>query len=426
MTSLSARSGLRNPLGINNKSALHRVSYALWGVFVFALGYALYAYQDLIHVKGHTAQVVTLNNAAQQLRQTVSASMLNQERELTQIEKEVQHFRYLLLRSKSHTIDDSWEDIQSTLVDADSFVEDVDNLLASIYSVSKVTRQLKSLTETHRSPELIRLFESISSYLLFEFHGLNGDRATSVKRFNHYIEAIERELSSSSSNVVSVELYTLYTGLIRLNRQLESLDSVINHKFVRAITQQQQYWTNRVILLLDNILFSAVVAFLALGAQVLIRYTLEQRAHQHQTSQINPSRKHIKDTKQEPKSADSISELELFDAHVLIEQLEGDVDAIDSVLTMFVAEHQNDAQKVRKQNEQNEVARNSALIHNLKGVAGNIGALALEDFCKDVELSLKEGHGISDASLEQFEKLLTMTIQSVLKEMEQLRRTLAT
>ncbi|PKF50998.1 Hpt domain-containing protein [Enterovibrio nigricans] len=378
------------------------------------------------HVKVHAAQVVTLNNAAQQLRQTVSASMLNQERELTQIEKEVQHFRYLLLRTKSHTIEDEWEDIQNTLVDADAFVEDVDNLLASIYSVSKVTRQLKSLTETHRSPELIRLFESISSYLLFEFHGLNGDRATSVQRFNQYIDAIEKQLSSSSSNVVSVELYTLYTGLIRLNRQLESLDSVINHKFVRAMTQQQQYWTNRVIVLLDNTLLSLVVAFIALGSQVAVRYKLEQRAYADNDLPRKLPRKFQHEEIKERHVDDSFSEEQLFDSNVLIEQLEGDFDAIDSVLTMFVAEHQNDAQKVRKQNEQNETARTSALIHNLKGVSGNIGAVSLERFCREMEMSLKEGLALSETTLDRFEMLLTMTIQNVLKEMEQLRRTLAT
>ncbi|WP_394212715.1 Hpt domain-containing protein [Enterovibrio calviensis] len=424
MTPLPLLSQLNQKLTLNarRRTLTHWLSLLLWGGFIVSFCYALFAYTDMKHTKDHTTHIVKLNNAAQQLRQTVSASMLNQDKERKNLEQEVQHFRYLLLRTKSHTIEDNWDDIQQTLLDADAFVEDVDNLLASIYAVSRVTEQLKHLLDSRSSPELTALYQSVSSYLLFELHGFNhGTETDRVERFNRYISEIESELTRLESNVEHVQLYTLYTSLERINRQLESVDAVINHKFVRSMTQQQTYWTTQVLALLDNTISALFVAFTLLIAQVILRYSVDST--QTDKLQTNSMKKEVSEANAvRPFQSTDPSE-PLFDGTILQEQLEDDMSAVESVLTMFVAEHQGDGHALEKHVEMGEIARARSLMHNLKGVSGNIGATALQAYCTSAEATLREGMPIDLASVKQFQKLLSLTIQAVLKDMEQSHKT---
>ncbi|WP_281545696.1 Hpt domain-containing protein [Grimontia sp. SpTr1] len=431
MTSLPERLlQTKSSLFSGNLFAGHKwLSILLWIGFGVSLAYALISYSDMNHTRDHAGHVVKLNNAAQQLRQTVSASMINQSDELVQLEKEVQHFRYLLLRTKSHTIEDSWEDIQNTLLEADAFVEDVDNLLASIYSISSVTKQLKQLHDGTRTPELKRLLQRISSYLLFELHGLNDSlERNRIARFNGYIRQLESEFSKMPEGMTRSELFTLYTGLERLNRQLESVDAVINHKFVRSITQLQSYWTTRTLLLLDNTMTAMFVGFGFLVGLILLSARKEESSVAN--GAVNPSKsKKVKADKKPSEGAGLFTFVEpdepLFEPAVLKEQLDEDEDAIEAVLTMFVAEHQNDGKTLRKHFEAKELARARTLIHNVKGVSGNIGAIALQAFCTHADSRLRKGEWIDENEVKHFEKLLSITIQSVLKEMENAHRTTA-
>lgn len=391
---------------------------ALWLGFIISASYSLFAYIEMNHAKTHASHIVQLNNASQQLRQTVSASMLNQNIQMVPLEKEIQHFRYLLLRTKSNTIEGDWDDIQQTLLDADVFVEDVDNLLASIYSISSVTKQLKSLIDETQNDQLKRQLQAISSYLLFELHGLNGNASQNrTERFNAYVQDLESQMSSMPVGLQKSQLFTLYTGLERLNHQLESVDAVTNHKFVRAITQLQKYWTTRIVQLLDQTMISVLFAGMFLLALVFVSPGIlrpsPEKAQATAPETSLPTRfteddKLVLSEPQEP----------LFEPAVLQEQLENDEEAIGSVLTMFVAEHQTDSQILRKHIESQEAARARTLVHNLKGVSGNIGALALQEYCTETDAKLRQGELITSAEVEHFTKLLSLTIQAVLREME--------
>ncbi|WP_251876024.1 Hpt domain-containing protein [Grimontia kaedaensis] len=411
----------------NVRTSQKWLTLLLWIGFGISVVYALISYSDMNHTREHAGHVVKLNNAAQQLRQTVSASMINQKNELVQLEKEVQHFRYLLLRTKSHTIEDSWDDIQSTLLEADAFVEDVDNLLASVYSISAVTKQLKELHDDVRQPELKRLVQGISSYLLFELHGLNDSpHRNRIARFNGYVGQLESEFSKMPEGMTRSELFALYTGLERLNRQLESVDAVINHKFVRSITQLQSYWTTRTLVLLDQTMTAMFIGFGFLVGLIFLSSRKDAESETHSKDE-NANRIKAESKAHEGAGVFKFKEPDepLFEASVLKEQLEDDEEAIESVLTMFVAEHQNDGQMLRKHFDSKEIARTRTLIHNIKGVSGNIGASALQAFCTQADLRLRKGEMIDENEVKQFEKLLSVSIQAVLKEIERSHRTTA-
>ncbi len=410
-----------NKLFLSTKRFRRRVSGLLllfWGGFVAAVIFALFSYSNMNHTRAHAGHIVTLNNAAQQLRQTVSASMINQRSELLQLEKEVQHFRYLLLRTKSYAIEDHWDDIQATLLEADAFVEDVDNLLASIYSISVVTEQLKQLNDSARDPALKGLLQGISSYLLFELQGLNDvESQNRIARFNNFVGELENAFSQMPAGMKHNTLFELYAGLERLSRQLDSVDAVTNHQFVRSITQQQSYWTTRTLLLLDQTMTSMFIAFGFLIGLLFFSFRHGKASSQTVTTTHEDS--------SDMKTRDStgggtfVEPLEpVFEPAVLKEQLEGDNDAMDAVLTMFVAEHQNDAKTLREHVNAGELARARTLIHNIKGVAGNIGAEALQQCCVQVENRLRNGEWIGENDIKQFEKLLCVTIQTVQKEIE--------
>lgn len=415
MFALSSRKKTRN----SQRLQLSRLSMLLWVLFLISFFYAIATYKEMYHVREHATYVMKLNNAAQQLRQAVSASMLNQQTELSNIEKEIQHFRYLLLQIKSHSIDDQWKDIQGTLLDADTFVEDVDNLLASIYAISNVTKELKQLSEEDATVEQQMLFQSISSYLLFELHGLNDSKATSrADRFNEYISKLEVMLAERSSNPASVELYALYTGLERLNQQLKNVDNIMNHRFVRAMTQQQTYWTTQVITLLDRTLMLSGIAFLFLATQILIRYKIERLS-------TNFSRKVPPMSSEETELIEDTEvhyDQSVFEIGNLIEQLEGDSEAVDAVLDMFVEEHLTDGQKLQTFAKNGDLEGMRGLIHCMKGVSGNIGAYALQHFCIQFEKTLQTGESPTKRMIEQFDQLLALTIKNVQSEMENLNK----
>ena len=90
-------------------------------------------------------------------------------------------------------------------------------------------------------------------------------------------------------------------------------------------------------------------------------------------------------------SEDVVSSLDVFDPDVLRERLEGDEEMIKMVLNMFKDESARIIEDIEKAVLSEDAAEAGKLGHSLKGSAGNVGAVSLQEVSAAVEESGKEG-----------------------------------
>lgn len=389
----------------------------VWVALFSASLYAFYVYFQMNNAQNHAHQIVTLHNSAQHLRKCISSALLKQEQHLVELSEEINYFRYLLLNIKSHSIHRQWNEIHQLLLDADVFIEDVDNLMSSIYSISRVTNHLQSLMENDISAEMKEFIQYVSTYLLFEFHGLNDNELATEIRFNQFIEHIESKFEQLTSESQRIEIFTLYTGLQKMHHQLGQLDDIINHHFIHTVNTAQVLRTSLVLSYVDQlieILFILVVL-------VVIQFGLYRGKDLNKlTGLIDKELKEIQQYQITPQIKSSIEmktdDLKIYNAEMLREQLD---DSADAVLTIFISDHQDDANHLKQSLAQADQITARTIVHSLKGVAGNIGAESLEYICRLIESEIRANRNIEPQLFNEFEKTLNMTIQQITKALEQ-------
>lgn len=419
----------------NLKKLLHWVSISFFGLLVLALFYAAYLYYDINNVKERVAKIVALNAAAQQLRQSVSDAILGQRgagsqnklkpnvlleaQQKTQLETDVQYFRDLSQKTKIYALENKWVNIRTTLLDADAFVEEVDNLLASVYSVTRLKAQLQAVLESELSSEFKDIAHSVSLFMLFEYHGLHEGGAASTARFNQYIQKVGYKLTQIPGASEDLKIYTLYTALERINCQLKCLNNVINHRFLYSIEKQQIYWSDRVLTLLFNANIVFLLLFLLCIVQMFIKHKIRLKMwipsaaiHIENSPPLYSVEK--EETSKQGETPDTFDLI--FQSDILIEQLDGQIQEIMIVLNLFVTEHQKDGILLKKYIQMNELEKAVALTHQLMGVSCSIGAFALSHACKKLNRCFREGKSIDEDAQMQFETLLRLTFERVQEE----------
>ena len=402
---------------------LHDFPMFIGGLVLILSCYVLYSYFELKGTRLNTDHVLTLNHSTQELRQSLSAAIYYEENELSQLEREVQHFRYLLLKTKSHAINQHSQQIQDVLLEADNFIEDVDHLLVSIYSVTQVARQLSDLLEAPISIELREIIHDISSFLLFEMQGRQLNQSAYQQRFNVFMQALEIRIASNKEQANNIEIFALYTALERFNHQAQAFDDVMNHRFISKMNRAQAQWTDRLLSQSEQMVNTLLFIFVLSGLQFLFKQ-IQNRVRSSRSIPIDDIDIKAPMLTNEPNELETLlQDLPcIFDHEVLNEQLDACPDSIDAVLTMFVVEHQNDMTLLREYLHQQDYEKAHHLTHKLKGVSGNIGALALATFCRHLDDAFRMSQKVDDNCLNQAEMVLKQTIQHVTVALEQLKK----
>ncbi|MBM7555665.1 ABC transporter substrate binding protein [Halanaerobacter jeridensis] len=122
----------------------------------------------------------------------------------------------------------------------------------------------------------------------------------------------------------------------------------------------------------------------------------------------------IKDdnSSQESISVEGLKDLTAFDVESALKRVDGNYQLYKNILIDFYQDYQNIAAKIRKLVQQNELEELKGLIHTLKGLAGNIGAVDLHEVLIKFDSALKEGQGF-ESELEQFYQELEIVLEQL-------------
>ncbi len=83
------------------------------------------------------------------------------------------------------------------------------------------------------------------------------------------------------------------------------------------------------------------------------------------------------------------------------------------ILSSFIQSKQNDLIDIKKHLEAGEFKKAKLIAHSLKGVAGTMGAVKLQQVAKDVEQAISLDEQVDTALLEQFKHVLSESIEVV-------------
>ncbi len=371
-------------------------------------GYIFYVYYELKEERENSIYINRLSGVTQQLRQTVY-NAFSESGQLRQLEKEAQHFRYLLLQTESQLIGKQWKNTQRILLHADLFIDDVDNLLVSAYSMSNFTRQLMTWQSNTQSQILTDIVNDISRFLIFETQWSYGGKLNDEKKFNLFLSDIEKRLHQHTEKYGD-NILIIHRGLERLIHQFQRIDKVINHPFIREIANYQNVWSLRML----NLVNQLNSAFLLLFLLLVIKWFFIQ-LNSREVKKI-PQTKQSADKENEditPVYTDMYDQSVTFDSNYLLEQLDYCYESFESILNMFVVEHQNDVTVLKHYLNHQDFSASHKVTHKLKGVTGNIGALTLESLCKQLDDELRNNLPPNAEHLNAFEKVFTMTLKQI-------------
>lgn len=99
----------------------------------------------------------------------------------------------------------------------------------------------------------------------------------------------------------------------------------------------------------------------------------------------------------------------ILDIDNILDSLSGDEVAVRFLLDLFIHDHSADGGKFRQlMNDDRESAQR--LVHSLKGVSGNLGAMALYTVSSDIEHLMKQGIEVSETLIVKLSNELERTV----------------
>ncbi len=381
----------------------------LLGSIVTVSAYVVYGYYELKEERENSIYISRLSGVTQQLRQTIYNAFYGEKIQLRQLEKDAQHFRYLLLQTESQLIGQHWKNLQHLLLNADLFIEDVDNLLVSAYSISNFTRQLNSWQNNSDTPAFRDIVNDISRFMVLDAKWYFGERIDDDKKFTSFLSDIEKRLHQNTQ-ILGDDILIIHTGLTRLMRQFQRMDKVTNHSFIHEIANYQNIWSLKMLNLVEQINNAFLFLLLLVGAHwALLQFNYRSKRNILSTDSEEQDAKNSSVSA----SVDLYAQLVEFDSTYLLEQLDYCYESYESILNMFIVEHQDDVKALKYHVESHDFSGAHNVTHKLKGVAGNIGALTLESLCKELDDIFRNNLLPNAERLDVFENVFTLTFQQI-------------
>ncbi len=102
----------------------------------------------------------------------------------------------------------------------------------------------------------------------------------------------------------------------------------------------------------------------------------------------------------------------LFETDFAYSQLNGNVELLCRLLTKFINEYDDAHNTVRSHLDAQALEPATLLVHTIKGVAGNLGMLALFEQAKTLEPACKSGTADAE-QIQSFAQVLTATINEL-------------
>ncbi|MGS2720512.1 Hpt domain-containing protein [Paraglaciecola aestuariivivens] len=112
----------------------------------------------------------------------------------------------------------------------------------------------------------------------------------------------------------------------------------------------------------------------------------------------------------------SSTESDIFDAQFATNQFSGNHSLLIQILGKFISQHHDFDSLLAKQIQENDISAAKQHVHTLKGVAGNLGMVALHKACSHFEKSINEG--ITEEQIQYISNVFQQTREVIEKYSE--------
>ncbi|WP_436323189.1 Hpt domain-containing protein [Vibrio cidicii] len=310
--------------------------------------------------------------------------------------------------------------------DVSQFIYSTDHYLQSIRSLLSIDNQLSSLVDEIREKRL--KISDQSSFAITQYALLGSYVSEAAFSTSPQLDLIFKDIddlllaSETLPDEYGLPLRQLIAAsgdVLAENLQIDHLVQQVNNHAIYTQQSKLEEYVNRMILQYMMVLI-AISALSVLGmlfllylqdwgeeTQALENAKQSKQAHDQEASLDALIRSNSE--KVMSYSQESLEEGRVIDTKAMLDSLSGDEASVRLLLQVFIQDHRNDYQRFTDVLVHDKV-KAQRIVHSLKGVAANLGALRLKDVAFDIEMTMKNGHNVSEQQLAKLEEALRETI----------------
>ncbi|MBE3668118.1 hypothetical protein BOO24_05255 [Vibrio navarrensis] len=308
--------------------------------------------------------------------------------------------------------------------DVSQFIYSTDHYLQSLRSLLSIDNQLSALVDAIRekrlkiseqSPFAMTQYALLGSYVSEAAFSASPQLDLIFKDMDDLLHA--SETLPEEYGVPLRQLIAESGDALAENLQIDHLVQQINNHAIYAQQSKLEEYVNRMILqyMMVFVTTSALSVFGMLfllywqdsGEEALESVKLGKQAHDQEVSLDTLIRSNSE--KVMSYSQESLEEGKVIDTKAMLDSLSGDEASVRLLLQVFIQDHCNDYQRFTDVAVHDKV-KAQRIVHSLKGVAANLGAIRLKEVAFDIEITMKNGHSVSEQQLAKLEEALRETI----------------
>ncbi len=310
--------------------------------------------------------------------------------------------------------------------DVSQFIYSTDHYLQSVRSLLSIDNQLSALVDEIRKKRLQISAQSPFATTQYALLGSYVSEAVfSVSpQFDLIFKDIDDLLLASETlpdeyGVPLRELIAESGDVLAENLQIDHLVQQVNNHAIYAQQSKLEEYVNRMILHYMMVLIAtsalSVLGMLFLlylqdrGEEVQALESVKQSKQAHDQEVSLDALIRSNSEKVMSYSQESLEEGKVIDTKTMLDSLSGDEASVRLLLQVFIQDHRNDYQRFTDVAGRDKV-KAQRIVHSLKGVAANLGALRLKEVAFDIEMTMKNGDSVSEQQLAKLEEALRETI----------------
>nr|WP_321459916.1 Hpt domain-containing protein [uncultured Vibrio sp.] len=397
----------------------------VWFLFVLWCAFALGIWHQTKQTVQMLSTVNELGSKVEEVRHFFNFELPYRVQHLDPVSLKLQIVYSVRLQLEQEYLDGiSPPDLTQLLYSTDRFIENAHAFIGSDNELVSLAEQLRhNRARDNNSDQVHSMYYRLGALILESIFSDSATNADTYRELDSLFiasdsltiderTAFQRRLAQTSS-VLAANAQGRYLAEQLLKPELANQFATTNMALEQSLT--------RLIVWLGGVsgLFLVMVTWAAFGKREPISSAgiktvessskLLQVGRNHDTGSLKTNEVQITLQNASPEDMPLVADYPYIDINKMLESLSGDEEAVRMLLEVFIQEHSNDGTKLcQVLNSDKEQAQR--IIHSLKGVSGNLGAMPLNSISADIELLIKEKQNVPKSKLVKLNDVLEQTI----------------
>nr|WP_231494647.1 Hpt domain-containing protein [Vibrio anguillarum] len=340
----------------------------------------------------------------------------------------VQRLYSLRLQLEVEHRDFSWRpDIQQLLHVTDRYITLTKSYLSIELNIQPLVERLQVLRDNPTNSEQLKQMYVVLGAYVFEAMFSDTEQNPGIYRALDKLYVDGQSLPAIQKKELEQTLAQASDLLNQYAQGARLVDNLINHSiYNQLIHVENQY--HRLLNIYAYLVTGLSGGVMLLLGWLMFRSSVLTRSHVNKvpsaakedtSSEINPSR--VLSTEEPQVETSDLSDDLAIDIESMLITLNGDVESVTLLLSVFIQDHQHDATELKRLVHSDlEAAQRRA--HSLKGVAGNLGCRSLKQIASEIELRLSQKQRPTEKQLELLTTQLAAAIASAQHYLDQRKR----